>query len=92
MTKKQEAVRPEDHEPVDSRPLTDVIGRAVLDRLGRPDNLVRVRVSQLWAGHFRVNVFVGSDAASVRVAHTYFLVGDAAGNIINSVPAITKQY
>jgi len=92
MTTKQEAVRHENQGPGEPQPLTEVISRAVLDRLGRPDNLLRVRVAPLWTGHFRVNVFVGSDAASARVAHTYFLVGDAAGNIINSVPPITKQY
>jgi hypothetical protein len=92
MTKKLEMARDEGARPAESPPLTEVIGRAVLDQLGLPDNFLRVRASQLWAGQFRVNVFVGSDATSARVAHTYFLAADAAGKILNSVPAITRQY
>jgi len=32
------------------------------------------------------------DAASVRVAHSYFLVADSNGNIVTSTPKITRHY
>jgi hypothetical protein len=92
MATKQKDGPREDREPSVSGQLTDTIGRNVLQILGRPDDLQRVMVRLLWADHFRVNIFVGNDASSVRVANSYFLVADGAGNIINSVPAITRQH
>jgi hypothetical protein len=38
-----------------------------------------------------VNILVGLDAASVKVAHSYFLVADSDGNILASTPKITRQ-
>jgi predicted NBD/HSP70 family sugar kinase len=69
-----------------------VIGRHVLHTLGQPSDLHRVQVRQLWDDHYRVNVFVGPDAASAKVAHSYFLVADGGGNIVASSPRITKEY
>jgi hypothetical protein len=37
-------------------------------------------------------VLVGVDAASVRVAHSYFVVTDSDGNILPATPKITKEY
>jgi hypothetical protein len=51
-----------------------------------------VQVRHLWEDHYRVNVFVGLDAASAKVANSYFLVADSDGNIVASTPKITKQY
>ena len=68
------------------------IGGHVLRALGQPGALQGVQVRQLWEGHYRVNVLVGADAASVRVAHSYFLVTDGDGNVLGSMPAITRQY
>ena len=70
----------------------DVIGKHVIHTLGRPANLHTVRVRHLWEDHYRVNVFVGVDAASAKVANSYFLVADSDGNILASTPKITKQY
>ena len=64
----------------------------VLETLGSPVDLYRVHVQQLWPEHYRVNVFIGVDAASARIVHSYFLVADAAGNILASTPPITRHY
>jgi hypothetical protein len=69
-----------------------LIGGQVLHALGQPDGLLRVQVRPLWEHHFRVNVLVGADAASAKVANSYFLVTDGGGNILASTPAITRQY
>jgi hypothetical protein len=69
-----------------------VIGDHVLRGLGRPGGLQRVQVRRLWADYYRVNVFVGLDAASARVAHSYFLAADGDGNIVRSTPEITRLY
>jgi hypothetical protein len=35
---------------------------------------------------------VGAETASAKVLHSYFLVADLDGNIIESTPKITRQY
>ena len=70
----------------------DVIGRQVLQILGQPDALYSIAVRQLWEDRYRVNVFVGLDAAASKVAHSYFVIADADGNIIASSPVIARTY
>ena len=72
--------------------LETIISKHVIHSLGRPSNLHRVQVRPLWNGHFRVNILVGADAASVKVVHSYFLVAHSNGNIIASTPKIKKLY
>jgi len=69
-----------------------VIGQHVMQTLGQPGQLHGVQVRHLWGDHYRVNVFVGLDAASAKVAHSYFLVADSDGKILAATPEITKQY
>ncbi len=68
------------------------IGGHVMDALGRPVHLHCVQVRPLWDGHYRVNVFVGADAASATVAHSYFLSADGDGNLIEATPKILRLY
>jgi hypothetical protein len=72
--------------------LVALIGEWVLRTLGKPHGLRGVQVRHLWEDHYRVNVLVGQDAASARVAHSYFLVADQEGDISASTPEITRQY
>jgi hypothetical protein len=60
--------------------------------LGWPADLHQVQVRLLWEGNYRVNVFIGSDAASAKVAHSFFLTADAAGEVLVSTPTITRLY
>jgi hypothetical protein len=59
---------------------------------GQPVGLLGTQVRPLWQDHYRVNVFVGVDASSAKIAHSYFLVVDGEGTIIASTPKITRQY
>lgn len=68
------------------------IGEGVMHTLGQPHDLRAVQVRPLWKDHYRVNVLVGVDIASVKVAHSFFLVSDLNGAIVASTPAIRKQY
>ena len=68
------------------------IGEQVLHTLGVPAGLYRVQVHQLWDDHYRVNVLTGADAASYRVAHSYFLVANSDGVIVASRPELAKRY
>jgi hypothetical protein len=74
------------------RHLDGAISKQVLLGLGQPEGLHLVQVRFLWEDHYRVNVFVGVDAASAKVAHSYFLVADGAGTILASTPKITSKY
>jgi hypothetical protein len=68
-----------------------IAGR-VLRALGLAEPPSRVEVRPLWDGHYRVNVLVGEDAASVRIAHSFFVVTDGDGAILTSTPQITRQH
>jgi hypothetical protein len=68
------------------------IGVHVLRELGQPADFQTVQVRPLWAGHYRVNVLVGGNAASATVAHSYFLEADGDGNIVAAVPALARRY
>lgn len=92
MPKQQQSTPPAEREKSDGLQMTATIGNHVIHALGQPGSLHRVQVRQLWEDRYRVNVFVGVDAASAKVAHSFFLVTDSAGNITASTPTITRQY
>jgi hypothetical protein len=69
-----------------------LIGKHVIQTLGQPRDFFQVQVRYVGPDRFRVNVLVGADAASVKIAHSYFLVADRDGNIITSTPALLKEY
>jgi len=54
--------------------------------------LYRVRGRQVWGDNYRVNVYVGEDFASAKVAHSYFLEADSTGEVLTSTPAIIRLY
>ena len=72
--------------------LAAAIGNRVIHTLGQPSDLHLVQVRHLWEDRYRVNVLVGAETVSAKVLHSYFLVADLDGNIIESVPKITRQY
>jgi hypothetical protein len=75
-----------------SGPRGRTVQRAVLAALGRPPGLFSVSVRPLWGDHHRVNVLVGADALSARIAHSFFVETDATGHIHASTPRITRLY
>jgi hypothetical protein len=72
--------------------LNDLIGEQVLCSLGTPDDLLKVQVRRLGSDRYRVNVFVGKDVTSGRVADSFFLKADGEGNILTSSPEIVRVY
>ncbi len=81
-----------DQEKQRTRQLDTVIGKQVIETLGQPDDLHKVLVRRLWENHYRVNVFVGADEYSNKIAHSYFLVADSDGKIVSATPKITRKY
>ena len=69
----------------------DLIRDQVMHALGKPVDLLKVQVRLVWDDHYRVNILVGVDAGSVRVANSYFLVVDSDGSLIAATPKITKK-
>jgi hypothetical protein len=72
--------------------LNDLIGEQVVHTLGTPKNLLKVQVRPVGSDRYRVNVFVGEDSTSGRIANSYFLTADGEGKILSSSPAIVRAY
>jgi hypothetical protein len=72
--------------------LNHVIATNVVQSLGSPADLLRVQVRPLGRDRYRVNVFVGKDATSARIADSFFLTTDDRGKILTSSPEIAKLY
>jgi uncharacterized membrane protein len=69
-----------------------LIEEQVVHTLGKPDGLHELQVRRLWEDHYRVNVFIGTDGVSAKIANSYFVQADSDGNILRSSPKITKLY
>jgi hypothetical protein len=72
--------------------LNALIGEQVIHILGKPRDLVKLQVRPLWEDNYRVNVYVGVDVASARVAHSFFVVASSDGNVLASTPQIARHY
>jgi hypothetical protein len=93
MPNKLQCEQPKDKMKQEERETLDnLIREQVIHALGTPTDLRNVRVRKVWKDHYRVNVIVGVNAGSVRVANSYFLVIDSDGSLISTTPKITKQY
>jgi hypothetical protein len=92
MYETQEEPRRSERTPAECRPLETIVRDNVLLALGRPAGLQRAQARHMWNDYYRVNVFVGVDAASCKVAHSFFLKADGGGRILMSSPAITREY
>ena len=92
MSTKQQSQQHADQEALGHQQMQANITKNVIQTLGQPRNLHRIQVRQLWEDHYRVNIFVGTDAASAKVIHSYFLVTHGDGSIVTASPKITKQY
>jgi hypothetical protein len=91
MAKQQEPVALENERHEQTKKHTQ-IGEIVLTTLGKPGDFQRVQVRQLWDDRYRVNIYIGADAISATVAHSFFLTVDVGGRIVTSTPLITRRY
>ena len=72
--------------------LEAVVRDNVLFDLGKPPGQHRVQVKCVCGDSYRVNVFIGPDISSFKLAHSYFLKADRDGKILASSPSITRVY
>jgi hypothetical protein len=68
-----------------------VVQEQVMKMLGELPNLIRVQVRALWKGHYRANIYVGSDHLTSRIAHSFFIITDDAGKISEARPPIVRN-
>ena len=64
----------------------------VVRSLGTPSDMLKVQVHPVGNANFRVNVVVGKNVASARIADSFFLTADGQGNIVTSSPKIVRLY
>jgi len=80
----------------DERPVPEAGSSAIKEQiiaaLGKPADLLKVVARPLWERCYRVNVFVGENAATAKIANSYFVKVDNDDRLIKSIPKITKQY
>jgi len=72
--------------------LNELIAKQVVQSLGSPTDLFNLQVRPLGGDRYRVNVFVGKDATSARIAHSFFLTADDEGKVVTSSPEIARRY
>ena len=93
MPNKMQCEQPNDKMGPDKREtLDDLIREQVIYAIGRPIDLRNVQVRKVWNHHYRVNVIVGVNAGSLRIANSYFLKIGSDGSLIAATPKITRQY
>lgn len=84
--------RSDDPKPSPADTLSTLIGKQVVRSLGSPENLLKVQVRPVGSDRYRVNILTGKDFASARIANSFFLTADEAGNILSSSPKIVRLY
>jgi hypothetical protein len=80
------------HQPISGEAVIDSLRKQVVRSLGKPVDLLSVEVRPVGGERYRVNVVVGKDFASSRIANSFFLTTDAEGNILTSSPKIVPLY
>jgi hypothetical protein len=64
----------------------------VLHALGEPHNPFQVHIQPLRDGNYRVNVFVGTNAANAKIPYSFFVEADDDGKVLSSSPTIHMLY
>jgi hypothetical protein len=90
MPTKRQGEPDRDLEQHKSETLQALIEEQVLHKLGKPVGLRTVQVRRLWENRYRVNVLIGENAVSAKIANSYFVKADSDGNIVESDPQMTK--
>jgi hypothetical protein len=89
-TRRSELQREE--EKVAAERLAVPIRQQVLQALGTPPGWHMVQVRSLWGDYFRVNVLVGESITSFSIRHSFFLLTDGEGSVLEASPEMVKRY
>jgi hypothetical protein len=88
----REESRREERQKEEAGLLEAVVRENVMGLLGKPAEFLRASSRRLWDNYYRVNVFIGPHAASVTVAHSFFLKADGDGKILTCSPPVARAY
>ena len=72
--------------------LKTLVREQVLHALGEPHNLFRLHVQPQRDGNYRVNVFVGTNAAKFKISYNCFVEADDEGKVLSSSPTTHELY
>jgi hypothetical protein len=72
--------------------LNTLVWEQVLHALGEPHNLFWVQIFPLRDRNYRMNVYVGTNAANFKIPYSYFVEADDDGMVLSSSPPIHKLY
>ncbi|QEL20486.1 hypothetical protein [Limnoglobus roseus] len=64
----------------------------ILVTMGRPRDLIRIDVINLWPNTYRANVIVGPSLDRARFAHSYFVTTTDGGKVVTSTPGLNCVY
>jgi hypothetical protein len=94
---KVEKTTPKGEEPVAAANHTEKIKSQVLAKIGKPPRLDHVEVSRHHSGNYRVNIWEQPEpernmaiTLSARIRSSYYLKVSDTGEIIDSIPPLTK--
>ena len=99
MTQTEERPTKTKEKPKEDEKVVDLsaqIALALLAKLGKPRNLVEVRVVHLWDNRYRVNVWCGNNGGTLdstrRITDSFFVYTSPEGGIVRTSPEIQKKY
>ncbi len=90
VASKQKTVTCEETPKTPKHSLT--IGDTVLEILGRPKDLHKVRTHNVYDNRWRVDVFREIKQDTFRITDSFFIVADEEGGIVSAAPNIVKRY
>ena len=91
MTARQTELRREE-EQVAAERLAVRIRQQVLQKIGTPLGWHVVQVKPLWGDYFRVNVLIGESITTYTIRHSFFLLTDGEGGVVEASPEMVKSY
>jgi hypothetical protein len=92
MAKTRQTELRREEEQLTSEQLAVRIRQEVLQALGTPVGWHVVQVRPLWGDDFRANVLIGESITSFTIRHSFFLLTDGEGGVLEASPEMVKQY
>jgi len=97
VAEQERQAAPTKPEPQD---MAKAVEKAVFDALGRPTNLTKAKITNVWGDNWRVTLWCakekktdcGSMVVSAEPLHCFFITMSPGGEMIESNPKIQRKY
>lgn len=70
----------------------DLITKSILNLLGKPKDLRKVGIYNVYGTRYRVNIFREISDNQIRITESFFVIAKPNGEIATSSPKIEKIY